>query len=113
MKAVTKMTLTCLLSLGLFTAGVAGNAAGGKEKESTAQKIQSAISLPKEFKTPGFSEKVKIFFTVDESGNVVQDVAATKNPVLRQSIEKQFKQIRFSELVPQIAYNIEINFIVQ
>ena len=107
-----KITLTALLSLGLLTAGMA-NTPKGNDKESTSQKIQSAVSLPKEFKNPGFSEKVKIFFTVDENGNAVQEVAATNNAALRQAIEKQFKQIHFAELAPETGYSIEIKFIVQ
>ena len=112
MKTMRKITLTALLSLGLLSAGQA-NTLNGKEKENTSQKIQSAVSLPKEFKNPGFSEKVKIFFTVDEKGNVVQEVAATNNAALRQAIEKQFKQIHFAELAPETGYSIEIKFIVQ
>ena len=112
MNRLRKISLTALLSIGLLTAGTA-NTLNGKEKENTSQKIQSAVSLPKEFKNPGFSEKVKIFFTVDEKGNVIQDVAATNNVALRQAIEKQFKQISFAELAPETAYSIEINFIVQ
>lgn len=112
MISVKKMALACLVSLGLVSA-VNANTLAGKEKESISQKVQSAVGLPKELKTPGFSETVKVFFRVDEKGNVVEEVAATNNAQLRQCIEKQFRQICFSELSPQTPYNIEIKFIVQ
>ena len=106
------MSLTCLLSFGLLTAGMASNPSGN-DKESTNKKIQSAVSLPKEFKTFGFSEKVKVIFTVDEKGIVNYEVAVTKNAALKQEIEKQFKQICFKELAAKTPYTIAINFIVK
>ncbi|MGZ3864726.1 MAG: hypothetical protein ACXVPN_10035 [Bacteroidia bacterium] len=106
-----KLTLSCLLALGLGASGVAANNPA-TDKESISKKIQSAVSLPAELKIQG-TQKVKVFFTVDEKGNVNYEAAATKNSELKKAIEKQFKQICFAELLPNTAYNVEIKFIVQ
>ena len=108
-----RITLSCLLVLGLATTVSALNNPIGPEKENISKKIEAAISLPKEFRASGFSQKVKVFFTVDEKGNVNYEVAATKNVELKKAIEKQFKQICFAELSPNTTYNVEIKFIVQ
>lgn len=112
MKALKKITLTCLLALGLGATGLAANNNPATDKESISKKIRSAVSLPAGLKTQG-TQKVKVFFTVDEKGNVNYEAAATKNSELRKAIEKQFKQICFAELSPNTAYNVEIKFIVQ
>ncbi|HWY37886.1 MAG TPA: hypothetical protein VNY73_04965, partial [Bacteroidia bacterium] len=108
-KTLKKIALTCLLGPGLVTGVLANNTPG---TESVSKKIQAVVALPKEFKTPGFNEKVKVFFGVDEKGNVTREIAATKNPALRQAVEAQFKQLCFAELSPGITYNVEIKFIV-
>ena len=104
-----KMMIACLLGLGLATTGMAAN----NPTEEISRKIQSSVSLPKEFKNPGFTENVKVFFTVDEKGNVNHEIAATNNNILRKAIEAQFKQLSFAGLSPKVSYNIELKFIVQ
>jgi hypothetical protein len=114
MNTLKKITLSCLLVFGLVTTVAAGTPTiGGTDAESISKKIGAAISLPKELRTSGFSQKVKIFFTVDEKGNVNYEAAATKNAELKKAIDTQFKQLSFAELTPNTAYNIVINFIVQ
>lgn len=115
MNTLKKITLSCLLVLGLGATGLAATnnpASKSTDKESISKKIQSAVSLPAGLKTQG-TQKVKVFFTVDEKGNVNYEAAATKNSELKKAIEKQFKQICFAELLPNTAYNVEIKFIVQ
>ena len=114
MNTLKKITLSCLLVLGLaVTASANTPIIGGIDAEGISKKIEAAVSLPKELRTPGFSQKVKIVFTVDEKGNVNYEAAATKNPELKKAIESQFKQMSFAELTPNTAYNVVINFIVQ
>jgi biopolymer transport protein ExbD len=114
MNKLKKITLSCLLVLGLTSAALANNPASSRANaKSISKKIEASVSLPKALRTPGFSQKVKVFFTVDEKGNVTYGAAATKNAELKKSIETQFKQICFAELNPNTAYNVEIKFIVQ
>ena len=114
MNTLRKLTLSCLLVFGLTSAASAHNPAEGRTNaKSISKKIEASVSLPKELRTPGFSQKVKVFFTVDAKGNVNYGAAATKNAELKKSIEMQFKQICFTELKANTAYNVEIKFIVQ
>ena len=114
MKTTTKLktlALAALLSLGSLSLSAAGAPKSGNEVNGVRQKIQQAVSLPEELKTPGSNLKVKVSFSLNKAGNVEAVAANTSNPVLKQSLENQFKQIRFSDLAAG-TYNVEINFFV-
>jgi hypothetical protein len=102
------IALAAILSFGFLSVSVAGTP---KSDNSCAvrQKIQHAVSLPGELKNPGYSQKVKVSFVLDVSGKVKEVAANTKNPMLKKTLENQFRQIVLSELQAG-TYNVELNF---
>ena len=105
MKKLKTITLATLLSLGFLLL----SAAGTPKHENVREKIQHAVSLPAELKNPGYSQKVKVAFVLDNAGKVIEAVASTINLSLKHSLENQFRQLVLTELQAG-TYNVEINF---
>lgn len=56
------------------------------------------------------SENVNVVFTVNETGQVNLVIANTKNEILKQSIESQFKKLKLNHLIANNAYSVVFNF---
>lgn len=109
-KTLKTFALAALMSLGL-TASPAPASPANPSDNSVAKKIQNAIRLPEELKSTGFTQKVKVSFVTNAKGEVEAVAANTKNLLLRQNVEQQFKALSFTEL-PAGTYNVELDFIV-
>lgn len=105
------LTLLAFLSLGSISLSAAGAPKHDNNSVTVREKIQRAVSLPEELKTPGFTQNVKVSFILDEKGKVTEVAAQTTNPALKQKLENQFKQIAFTELKAG-TYHIALDFIV-
>lgn len=106
------LKLKILLLAGLISASFLSARAATPDNEnlrSFRQKIQNTISLPEALKKPGYSKKVKMVFIVNENKAVGQVAAITSDPVLKSSLEAQFKKLPITELKPG-TYNVEIDF---
>ena len=98
-----------LLVLFLSLSGIT-IAAGDKPKTFT-QKIQAALSAPKQLKS--HSEKVTVCFVVNGEGNVVEANAKTQNADIKRHLEKQFLGLNLCGLEPCVTNSITVNFITQ
>ena len=107
-KSLKTLALAALLSCGFLSLSAAGTPKSASAN-AVRQKIQHAVSLPQELKTPGYSQKVKVSFSLDAAGKIQEVGASAKNAVLKQAIENQFKQIVLSELQAG-TYSVELNF---
>jgi hypothetical protein len=105
--SVKTLLLAAALMLSCSAARSANNP--GKEVMQAHQKIKSSISLPEALKKPGFSKKVKVVFEIGSSQAVEKVSAITPDPVLKASLEAQFRKLKLSELQPG-SYHVEIEF---
>jgi outer membrane biosynthesis protein TonB len=103
------LTLAALMSLGLAASAASVTPTTGNN--NVAQKIKNSIRLPEELKNSGFTQKVKVSFVMNANGKVADVAANTKNLLLKQNVEEQFKQLTFPELSAG-TYNLELDFIV-
>lgn len=109
-KTLKTLALAALISLGLAAKAASGTPAIPSDKAVT-QKIKQSIHLPEELKSPGFSQNVKVSFVLCTNGQVQTVAANTRNLLLKQKIEQQFKQLALPELAAG-TYNVELDFIV-
>lgn len=75
------------------------------------QKIQAALSTPKQLKNT--SEKVTVCFIVNADGDVIEANAKTKNTDVKKHLEKQFLGLNLCGLEPCVTNTIDVNFIIQ
>lgn len=106
-KTLKTLALAALMSLGL----AASAAPAYTGNNDVTQKIKNSIRLPEELKTPGFAQKVKVAFVISSNGKVESVAANTKNSLLKQKVEQQFKQLALPELSAG-TYHVELDFIV-
>ncbi|MFL5754327.1 MAG: hypothetical protein ACJ76F_13030 [Bacteroidia bacterium] len=102
-RKIALVALAAFMSTGIMTAAIPAGADAGKT-------ISSKITLPESLKKSGYSEKVRVIFTVNESGEVNHVVAVTLNNELKSAIEKQFSALCFSELKANAANSVVLNF---
>lgn len=77
-----------------------------------SQKVQAALVMPESLKEQGRAHTISIWFTVDESGNVTDVTANTKNKEAKADLEKQFRQLNFKGLKPSVYNGIDVSFVV-
>lgn len=108
MKTLIKsMVLAALIGASVTAkAGIEPENSGAEAKSM----LQKKINLPEELKVQGFTETVKVIFTVDQSGCVNEVVAVTTNPILKKSIEAQMKSISFNALEPNKTNTAQLKF---
>ena len=107
MKTSKSPFILLVLFLSLSTAIFA---AGDKPKTFT-QKIQAALSAPKQLKSQ--SEKVTVCIVVNDDGDVVEANAKTQNSDIKQHLEKQFLGLNLCGLQPCVTNSITVNFVTQ
>lgn len=104
-KIFKTIALTVLIGLGsLSSRTFAGNNPG-----NVRNKIQNNLSLPEELKKEGSSQKVKVSFVLNANGEIKEVIARASDPILKKSIESQFKKLKLAEL-QEGAYHVEIIF---
>jgi hypothetical protein len=74
------------------------------------QTILEKISFSNELINFKDEEKVKVVFTVNETGKVNLVIANTKNESIKNAIEKQFTKLVFENMTANNAYSIVFNF---
>jgi hypothetical protein len=108
--------LKTILTALLFVAGAATVSAKEKPDEVIASKgsanhqIKNMMQLPGEFLKEGFNETVKVFFLVNNTGEVNQVLAVCTNPELKKSVEAQFSKLSFGQFKENTLYSVNINF---
>lgn len=98
------------LALLTSTMGTAGDDKSGLK--SLSKKVQSVIKTPEAIKEHKTSQKVSIYFSVNENGDVVDVLAATENAEVKRDIENQFRRMNFKGLKPLVTNSIDVNFVV-
>ena len=103
----TKIALLALIA-GMSTAMMA--APSSNAGADAGKPISSKITLPENMKKSGYNQKVRVIFTVNESGEVIHTVAVTNDTELRAAIEKQFSALCFTEFKANVANSVVLNF---
>lgn len=106
-------TLKNKIALMVLLAGLSASAVAAPTSTTGAdagKTISSKIVLPESMKKSGYSEKVRVIFTVNEKGEVNHVTAVTLNAELRKTIEEQFSHLCFGELKANAANSVVLNF---
>ena len=93
-------TLVVFLSLITLLAGNPVNAQAIFASNSTPlifQKIQSSMHVPENVKNSITSEKVRVVFTIDETGKAHVIDVCTRRPEMKASVIEQFEAIDFTD----------------
>jgi hypothetical protein len=109
-----KKKLTTLLAI-LMTGTIvltssANNTPSPKLNPTTIYSKVKTVQLPEQLKKEGFDKKVKVLFTVDQSGKVQDVLCISEQAELKSSVEKQFMNLNFPEMNENTLYSICINF---
>lgn len=106
-------TLIALITLLIlyFSGLQAGN---GHENPNSpfSKKVKSSIKTPSVIKEKHLSQKVKVYFSVNEKGEVTEVFANSTNKEIKKDLEEQFLHFTFPELKPCGTNSIELNFVV-
>jgi hypothetical protein len=104
---------TIILSLSLFLMSVSLKANTGEETtKEVSHKIKESVIMPESLKQKHRSEKVTVDFLVNETGQVIEVNAKTKDTATKRDLEKQFLQFKFEGLKPCVTNSIDINFLM-
>ncbi len=104
-------TLSFLIALFLTTASFA-NSPDKTAVQLMSEKVQATLVMPESLKEQGKAQTISIWFSVDESGNVTDVTANTKNKEAKADLEKQFRQLNFKGLKPSVYNGIDVSFVV-
>lgn len=105
-------TISFLIALIVFTTYSHANSTNKSLVQLMSQKVQAALVMPESLKEQGKAHTISIWFTVDESGNVTDVTANTKNKEAKADLEKQFRQLNFKGLKPAVYNGIDVSFVV-
>lgn len=112
MKTALLKTIVALAGF-IFLAGQplsANSYTGSPSLKEVSKTISASLHFPAELKKTGTEEKVNVVFTVDANGEVNLVIADAANPILKQSIEQQFRKLTLAGLKPNNAYSVILNF---
>jgi hypothetical protein len=79
---------------------------------SLSKKVQTSLVMPEALKQQAKTQKITIYFSVNENGKVVEVNAVTNNKEAKADLEKQFMQLNFKGLQPCVYNSIDVNFVV-
>lgn len=106
-------TLSFFIAFILFANYSQANVSPDKSlAQQLSQKVQTSLVTPEAFKHQSGSQTVSIWFCVDESGCVTDVSANTKNKEAKADLEKQFRQLNFKGLSPDVYNSINVSFVV-
>ncbi|MES2760800.1 MAG: hypothetical protein V4677_01285 [Bacteroidota bacterium] len=112
MKSIIKKSMA-LLAVGILFSFNTSAKENGTPKtvviEDANKTIKEHIKFP-DLLTFTKEEKVKVVFTVNETGNVNLIVVNTFNENLKRSIESQFSKLKLNSLKANNAYSVVFNF---
>ncbi|MES2761650.1 MAG: hypothetical protein V4677_05565 [Bacteroidota bacterium] len=78
--------------------------------KSASLKIKESLKMPSELSQENRSQKITIYFSVNEDGDVIKVNAKTKNAEAKKDLEEQFRHLNFKGLNPAVYNSIDINF---
>jgi hypothetical protein len=107
-------TITLILALLLcFTLNVKANDDTNVSlTQSLSKKVQTALVMPDALKQQSKTQKITIYFAVDENGKVTEVNAVTNNKEAKADLEKQFSQLNFKGLQSCVYNSIDVNFVL-
>ncbi len=107
-------TITVILALLLsFTTIVKANDDTNISlNQSLSKKVQTTLIMPDALKHQTKTQKITIYFAVNENGEVTEVNARTNNKEAKADLEKQFSQLNFKGLQPCAYNSIDVSFIV-
>lgn len=110
-------TLVIFLSLLICSFGTTANAQAIYVADHTPgifEKIQTSMRVPSSMKNTVSSERVRVVFTIDETGKAHVIDVNTNRPELIASVKQQFETIDFSDSkdTNNQEYSIWLNFSV-
>ena len=108
-------TIAIFLSLVACLAGIPANAQSFTASDKTPlifEKIQQSVQVPDVMKGSVSSERVRVVFTIDESGRAHVVDVNTARPDLKAPVTRQFEAIDFSGSADGSGqmYSIWLNF---
>ena len=77
-----------------------------------SQKVQRMLKTPEAIKEHKASQKITVYFSVNENGDVTDVLARTDNKEIKQDIENQFRCMNFKGLKPSVTNSIDVTFVV-
>jgi hypothetical protein len=104
---------TIALISAFFLLSLSNNANNDSEKDMIGKKISQALTMPESLKQKSQNEKVSIRFVVNESGNVSEVNALTKDLQAKRDLEAQFMKLTFKGLPACVTNSIDIHFVLR
>jgi hypothetical protein len=80
--------------------------------QSLSKKVQATLMMPDALKHQTKTQKITIYFAVNENGEVTEVNVRTNNKEAKADLERQFTQLNFKGLQPCVYNSIDVNFIV-
>ncbi len=77
-----------------------------------SKKVQTSLVMPDALKQQAKTQKITIYFAVNENGKVTEVNAVTNNKEAKADLEKQFIQLNFKGLQPCVYNSIDVSFVV-
>ncbi|MES2512745.1 MAG: hypothetical protein V4580_01320 [Bacteroidota bacterium] len=99
-----------ILVLVLLTETLKANDGTADILKSASLKVQESLKMPLELAQQKHSQKITIYFSVNDNGDVVKVNVKTKNPEVKKNLENQFRHLNFKGLKPTVSNSIDVNF---
>ena len=116
MHKINKITMRSIILIIALVAGFNVNATSNIDATTLNQilskKVQTGLSMPQALKQECKTQKITIYFSVDDCGDVVEVNAKTTNKAAKADIEKQFLKLNFKGLKPCVYNSIDVSFII-
>lgn len=99
-----------ILVLVLMTGTLKATDGNANVLKSASLKIQESLKMPAELAQSYHPQKITIYFSVNENGDVIKVNVKTKNLEAKKNLEDQFRHLNFKGLQPSIFNSIDVNF---
>jgi hypothetical protein len=106
MTAIKSLILVLVLLSGILKS----NNTTDDSLKSASLKIKESLKMPADLTHGNRSQKITIYFSVNENGDVVKVNVKTKNIEVKKDLENQFLQLNFKGLKPAVSNSIDVNF---
>lgn len=113
-KQITMKTIAIILALltGFTINAKANDNTNVPLAQSLSRKVQAALVMPQSLKQQTKTQKITIYFAVNECGEVTEVNARTANKEAKADLERQFMQLNFKGLQPCLYHSIDVSFVV-
>jgi hypothetical protein len=99
-----------ILFLAVISSQLKANNGTADVLKNASHTIKENLKMPVELAQEHCSQKITIYFSVNENGDVTKVNVKTKNLEVKKNLENQFRHLHFKGLKPSVLNSIDVNF---